>query len=155
MTNSSVSSETDLFQIAWLAASSTLFSLSCMRWCEEVNAVTLTLTDSNYTIATYLGKLSRPGQRHSPHRASGAIQLVAAVQHTPNSLPVITDAPSDPTPTRQFKSRPSKLHKVLSDSNRQNLYFCTCTWKSAHCVCLGGQRSRSNVHLVGHCLMVP
>jgi len=44
--------------------------------------------------------------------------------------------------------------KVLRESPKTG-NFCTCTSKSAHCVYLGCQRSRSNVHLVGHCLMVP
>ena len=44
--------------------------------------------------------------------------------------------------------------KILRESPK-TWNFCTCTCKSAHCVYLGGQRSRSNVHLVGHCLTVP
>jgi len=44
--------------------------------------------------------------------------------------------------------------KILRESPKTG-NFCTCTCKSAHCVYLGGQRSRSNVYLVGHCLMVP
>jgi len=44
--------------------------------------------------------------------------------------------------------------KILRESPK-TWNFCTCTCKSAHCVYLGGQRSRSNIHLVGHCLMVP
>jgi len=44
--------------------------------------------------------------------------------------------------------------KILRESPK-TWNFCTCTCKSAHCVYLGGQRSSSNVHLVGHCLTVP
>jgi len=44
--------------------------------------------------------------------------------------------------------------KILRESPK-TWNFCTCACKSVHCVYLGGQRSRSNVHLVGHCLMVP
>ena len=43
--------------------------------------------------------------------------------------------------------------KILRESPK-TWNFCSCTCKSAHCVYLGGQRSTSNIHLLGHCLMV-